>query len=102
MSHTDQAYIAARKLLKDRYGNEHVIARSFRDRLNRWPNVFSDDGKALMEYSDFLGHLSIAKSSTPALNVLDDYSENERMCNKLAARLKWKWARKVSQFQENE
>ena len=55
-----------------------------------------------MEYSDFLGHLSIAKSSIPVLNVLDDYSENERMCNKLPARLKWKWARKVSKFQENE
>ena len=102
MSHTDQAYIAARKLLKDRYGNEHVIARSFRDRLNRWPNVFSDDGKALLEYSDFLGHLLTAKSSILALNVLDDYSENERMCNKLPARLKWKWARKVSKIQENE
>ena len=54
MSYTDHSYLAARKLLKDQYGNQHVIARSFRERLNQWPNVLNDDGKALMEYSDFL------------------------------------------------
>ncbi|XP_067949833.1 uncharacterized protein [Watersipora subatra] len=100
MSNTEHAYAAARQLLKERYGNEHILARSFRDQLSKWPSV-SDDGKTLLEFSDFLGHLLSAQSSVHSLRVLDDYSENEKMCRKLPVRLKWKWARIVAKTEES-
>ncbi|XP_067945006.1 uncharacterized protein [Watersipora subatra] len=99
MSNTEHAYAAARQLLKERYGNKQILARSFRDQLSKWPSV-SDDGKTLLEFSDFLGHLLSAQSSVHFLRVLDGYSKNENMCRKLP-RLKWKWARIVAKTEES-
>ena len=102
VTNTDEAYLAARGILKERYGNQHNIARGFRKRLDEWPQIHPRNSKALTEFSDFLCHLKSAMSSISALAVLNDYNENEKMCQKLPDWLKLKWVRVVGQMEESK
>lgn len=101
-TNTNEAYLAARATLKERYGNEQNIARRFREKLDNWPKLAPKDGKAIREYSDFLGHLESARSRFKTLKILDDCVENERMVGKLPAWMKIKWGNVIAKVQESK
>ncbi|KAK3719745.1 hypothetical protein QZH41_001949 [Actinostola sp. cb2023] len=49
---TEDAYLKARKVLKDRFGNPFKVYEAYRERLKAWP--LCTTGNDLEEYSDFL------------------------------------------------
>lgn len=57
---TPQAYIEAKKVSSDRFGNPFLIADAYRKRINEWPRIQPNDGTTLRKYSDFLLHCQTA------------------------------------------
>ena len=51
---TEEAYDSAMKILNDRFGNPFIISETFRDKLESWPKVGSNDANALRRLADFL------------------------------------------------
>ena len=99
---TETAYEEARAVLKERYGNEHAIARNFHKKLNDWPQIKPRDAKGLQEFSDYLCYLQTAMSSMPQLDILNNCIENERMAAKLPDWLRLRWPRVVGQKRKSE
>jgi hypothetical protein len=54
------AYTEARKILKERFGNNAIIGVNFEKRLATWPKINPGDAGALQEFSDFLRQVQIA------------------------------------------
>ncbi|XP_067931116.1 uncharacterized protein [Watersipora subatra] len=93
---TNEAYLDARAMLKERYGNKQSIVRTFRNKLAAWPRIHPKDGKALREFGDFLSHIRSGMQSTPGLAILNDCQENKKLSDKLPDWLKNRWARVVA------
>ncbi|XP_067948721.1 uncharacterized protein [Watersipora subatra] len=96
VTNTNEAYLDARAMLKERYGNKQSIVRTFRNKLAAWPRIHPKDGKALREFGDFLSHIRSGMQSTPGLAILNDCQENEKLSDKLPDWLKNRWARVVA------
>ncbi|XP_067927966.1 uncharacterized protein [Watersipora subatra] len=101
-TNTETAYEEARTILKERYGNEHTIARNFHKRLSEWPQIRPKDPTGLREFSDYLCYLQTAMKSMPQLGILNNCIENERMTTKLPDWLRRRWPRVVGQKRQTE
>ena len=51
---TDSAYDEAKKILKERFGDNFTVANAFRQKLRDWPKISGNDVAALTKLSDFL------------------------------------------------
>ena len=51
---TTDSYNAARNMLDSRFGNRFVVTFAFRDKLEQWPKISSNDNQGLQRFSDFL------------------------------------------------
>ena len=99
---TAASYLAARKLLEERYGDPCTIANAFRDKLENWPNVPARDGLALRKLSDFLRQCVLAMSTNSGLNILNDERENKRILLKLPDWFNSRWVRTVNDWRERK
>ncbi|XP_034029333.1 uncharacterized protein LOC117513104 [Thalassophryne amazonica] len=97
---TESAYYAAWSVLEERYGNQFLIAKAFRDKLDAWPKISSKGSVELQEYADFLRSCNAAMSQIKGLEVLNDCNENQKMLAKLPDWLTSSWNRKVTELQE--
>ena len=95
-----EAYSAAYRLLVNRYGDNYVLAKAFRNRLASWPRIVGSETAGLRNFIDFLNQCKSAKRSFPALRVLDDESENADLTKKLPAWLARQWGRRVVAIRE--
>ncbi|XP_063870070.1 uncharacterized protein LOC135105641 [Scylla paramamosain] len=99
---TVEAYVKAKKLLADRYGNKLILAKSYRERTEKWPTVKTGDGKALCNFSDFLLQCETAMSTLCQLKVLDDADEHQKIINKLPKHIQEKWTAYIDKWLYNE
>lgn len=99
---SESAYVQARQLLKERYGNRHEICRSFRSKLDKWPKISTRCGKELRDFGDFLAHISGAMISIPELRILDDCNEIIKLIGKLPDSLRNRWIRSSDKTYRNE
>ena len=95
------AYVEARKLLEERYGDPYVISNAFRDTLDSWPKMQGKDGVALRKFSDFLRQCETAMQTTGGLHILNDSRENRKMLSKLPDFLIGRWGRIVNDWIES-
>jgi len=51
---SDSAYEEAKKLLKERFGDNFTMATAFRQKLRDWPKISGNDTAGLTKLSDFL------------------------------------------------
>ena len=51
---TEEAFVKAKKILKERYGDEFMIAQAYRRKLNNWVKVPNNDGLALQKFADLI------------------------------------------------
>jgi hypothetical protein len=102
LCNSSDAFSEAKAQLKRRYGNPFDTARAFRDKLASWPKVSGKDPYALRKYADFLTQCLSAIESIPALNVLNDSRENERMAEKLPDWLTRRWCRIVAETKRSK
>lgn len=99
---TEDAYLHARKRLRERFGNQFNIARTMREKLNGWPKINVGDSMGLRKFSDYLDHCSSGMRSISELSILDDPLINEQLANKLPDWAKRKWAGKVFSSKRSE
>lgn len=79
-------YAKAKTLVHEHFGNEHMIASAYLNKVSSWPTIKSEDGKALQAYTLFLRRCcsaldevhSLCELNTPAnmIAVIKDYPTN--------------------------
>ena len=90
---TPDAYIEARKILDDRFGDPYDIADAYIDKLEKWSQIDPNDSKGLRKYSDFLRQVTVAKQTFTELSRLDDPRVLRCFPNTLPPTLLYKWSR---------
>lgn len=51
---SDRAFVEAKSLLEERYGNHFVVTEVYREKLDQWPKIPPRDGASLGRFSDFV------------------------------------------------
>ena len=97
---SDSAYDDAKKLLKERFGNNFSVANAFRQKLHNWPKISGNDAVGLMKLSDFLRQCETAMKANTYLKVLDDCHENHHILKKLPDWLVTRWSRLASDWMD--
>lgn len=92
------AYAEARRTLHKRYGNGHLVAESFRQRLDSWKKIGPKESKNLRSYGDFLQQCLTAKSEVHDLDILDDPRQLATLANKLPDWLCNRWRREANLY----
>ena len=98
---TSESYLAARNLLDTRFGNRFVVTFAFRDKLENWPKVSSNDFRGLEKFSDFLKEIQGNLTVLDTIDVLNDPKENYKMLKVLPQWIVNKWADRIAEYQEN-
>ena len=99
---TSEAFHAALKLLKERFGDDFVIANAFRQKLRKWPKIQNHDYVGLRNFSDYLNNVLVAKESNRSLAILDDENENRILLYKIPDFCLNKWEDIVSSALMND
>ena len=93
---TSEAFHNALKVLKERFGDDFVIANAFRQKLRKWPKIQNHDYVGLRDFSDYLNNVLVAKESNQSLAILDDENENRILLYKIPDFCLNKWQEIVS------
>ena len=64
-------YLAAKRLLDDKYGDPYVISKAYLKRIAEWPNIKNGDDVALDRLATFLGQCVNAMTSLSHLGILE-------------------------------
>ena len=88
---TEDAYVKAKSVLQERYGNSSVVSTAFLNKLEKWPKVGPKDANGLRELSDFLDKIVAARKTVASLGILDYAKENAKLVCKLPYHLESKW-----------
>ena len=100
MKPPDAGFIKAMSLLSSRYGDEFTIAEAYIKRLDSWPQIRQEDGKALETLSVFLIGVGHYVQNTSSLNHLQSPKEIQSIIMKLPYRLREKWRNHVHVLME--
>lgn len=94
---TENAYVEAKSVLQERYGNSNVVSSAFLNKLEKWPKIGPRDAKSLREFSDFLNKIAAARKTIASLAILDFAKENAKLVAKLPYHLESKWRDVIAQ-----
>lgn len=98
---SETAYIQAKEILWERFGEESVIADAYSSKLAEWKPIPQDDGAALTAFSDFLRCCKAAKDHTSYLAFLDQAREMRKLLTKLPRDITEQWSVLALDFREN-
>ena len=93
---SEEAYDRAWKILDERFGHPFVITKAYRSKLQQWPKINSKDYRGLQSFADFLSSIEAAMNSIQGLNILNDFTENQKLLAKLPDWLISRWNREVN------
>ena len=96
----DRGYREALRLLHDRYGNELKIASALMEKASKWPQIKSEDGKALSTFSLFLVSCRNTMEDVQYMDELDNPTNMRVIISKLPYKLKEKWRGHAFEIQE--
>ena len=102
IQNSDLAYQKARRLLHEEFGNEFKTATVFLEKLEKWPAIKSEDGKALYELSIFLITCENVLENITGMNQLNSPKEIMAVIMKLPYELRKKWRSRTLTMMENE
>lgn len=92
---SEDAYQGAWTVLQERYGNQFIVQKAFRDKLVRWPKIGGNDPLALREFADFLKGCVEAMPHVKGLAILNDCEENHKLLKKVPDWIVHRWSRIV-------
>lgn len=98
----EQGYEEAKKLLKERYGQNYRIAAAQIRHLTDGPLIKSEDGNALLQYSIQLTSCANTLEQIGSLSKLDHPENLKAIVNRLPFGLRLKWRDTVDRIIENE
>ena len=84
-------FAKARTLLHEHFGNEHMIASAYLDKVSSWPIIKPEDGKALRVYSLFLRGCCNAMGEVHSLCELNTPTNMITVIRRLPYKLRDKW-----------
>lgn len=97
---SDRGYHEARKLLQKQYGDELKIANAYMDKALRWPQIKSEDCKALNAYALFLIGCRNTMDDIEFMEEMDDPTNMRVVISKLPYKMREKW--RITAFEINE
>ncbi|KAG7511271.1 hypothetical protein JOB18_045843 [Solea senegalensis] len=92
------AYKDAWERLNERYGHSFVIQKSFRERLAKWPKIYTKDSTGFRAFADFIQTCYEAMPHVEGLTILNDCEENQKLVQKLPDWAAARWNRQATQF----
>lgn len=96
-----RGYRETLKLLHDRYGNEVKIASALMEKAFKWPQIKSEDGKALSTFSLFLLSCRNTMEDTAFRDELDNPTNMRVIMSKLPYKLRERWRAVAYEIQEH-
>ena len=96
----DRGYTEAMRLLHDRYGNVLKIASSLMEKAFKWPQIRSEDGKALSTFSLFLLSCRNTMEDIEFMDELDNPTNMRVITSKLPYKIREKWRAFAFDIQE--
>ena len=63
----EEAYLQAKRKLRERFGNPFRIAQAYRKKIYQWPKIGPYDSEGLKKFADFLDNCKTAMQSTEYL-----------------------------------
>lgn len=93
-------YATAKAQLHEHFGNEHHIASAYMNKIFAWPQIKSEDAKALQAYSLFLRGCCTAMKDVYDLCDLNTPANMLIVIKKLPYKLRDKWRTKACDIQE--
>ena len=98
----DTGYAEARKLLKERYGQNYRIAASHVQRLVEGPPIKSEDGTALQQFSVQLTSCANTLEKIGYLDKLNNSDNLKKIIDRLPYAMRVKWRDNVDRIVERE
>ena len=87
----EEGYREARRLLKEKYGQNYKIAAAYVDRLTKGPPLKAEDGGALQKFSVLLTSCKNALKDIGYLSKLENPDALKRIVERLPYGLRQKW-----------
>ena len=87
----DEGYQEARRLMKEKYGQNYKIAAAYVDRLTNGPPIRSEDGNALQKFSVQLTSCKNALKDIGYLNKLENPDALRKVIERLPYGIRQKW-----------
>ena len=84
-------YVEARRLLKQKYGQNYKIATAYVDRVTNGPSIKSEDGEALQKFSIFLTSCKNALKDIGYLSKIGNPDSLRKIVNRLPFGLRRRW-----------
>ncbi|KAJ8332985.1 hypothetical protein SKAU_G00418810 [Synaphobranchus kaupii] len=95
-----RGYNEAKRLLQKHYGDELRIASAYIDKALRWPQIKSEDGKALSAYAMFLVGCRNTMEDIESLEEMDNPTNLRTVVSKLPYKLKERWRAEAYHIKE--
>ena len=92
----------AKSLLKKKYGNKYRISQGIMQKVQEWPDIKSNNAKALEGFSLFLHECTNTMSVLEMPSELDHVSNIRILVSKLPYKLRDKWRNRVDYIEEVE
>ncbi|KAJ8367142.1 hypothetical protein AAFF_G00330770 [Aldrovandia affinis] len=86
-----RGYKEAKRLLHKHYGDELRIASAYIDKALQWPQIKSEDGKALNAYAMFLVGCHNTMEDIESLEEMDNPTNLRTVVSKLPYKMKERW-----------
>ena len=94
---TEDAYMRARKILQDRFGDPYKIYEAYHERLKSWP--ICSEGAELQELSDFLVSTQETMKTVKYLREFDTFSAIQELVARLPSHYSNKWSQSAKKVE---
>lgn len=88
---SDEGYAAARKLLKERYGQSYKIATAYVSQITNGPPIRNKDGTALQKFSVLLTSCKNTLKEIGCLSKIENPDSLQKVVERLSFPLRQKW-----------
>ncbi len=88
---SSRGFTEAKRLHQRHYGDELIIARAYIDKALKWPQIKSDDGKALSAYALFLIGCRNTLEDGESMEEMDNPTNMRAVISKLPYKMKERW-----------
>ncbi|XP_050951513.1 uncharacterized protein LOC127154148 [Labeo rohita] len=99
---SSRGFKEAKRLLQRHYGDELIIARAYIDKALKWPQIKSDDGKALSAYALFLIGCRNTLEDGESMEEMDNPTNMRVVISKLPYKMKEKWRSEAYDIKERQ
>lgn len=98
----EEGYKEARRLLQQHYGDELRIATAFMNKALEWPQIKTEDRKALHAYALFLIGCRNTMNDVEFMEEMDNPSNMKAVISKLPFKLKERWRNQAYEIQASQ